>query len=62
MIRKTYDHKLDTLIEKLNNSWDGGPSAGYAYVVDADVAHDAALMLIEMFEKLERYETAHYND
>jgi hypothetical protein len=61
MVRKTYDKELDQLIEKLLSPWDAGPSAGYEYVVNADVAHDAALKLVLMFERLEAFETDHYN-
>jgi hypothetical protein len=61
MIRKTHDRELDVLIQKLMSPWDAGPSAGDEYVVSADVAHDAALKLIEMFEKLEAFEADHYN-
>jgi hypothetical protein len=56
MIRKTYDRDLDALIQKLLSPWDAGPGGGDEYVVSADIAHDAALKLIEMFEKLEGYE------
>lgn len=60
-IRKTHDKQLDDLIQKLMSPWDGGPSAGDEYVVSADIAHDAALKLIEMFERLEEYEAERYN-
>jgi hypothetical protein len=60
MVRKTYNEELDNLIQKLLAPWDAGPSAGYEYVVSADIAHDAAMKLIEMFEKLEAYEEADY--
>jgi hypothetical protein len=60
-IRKTYDEELDKLIEKLLSPWDAGPSGGDEYVVNADVAHDAALKLIEMFEQLESWEADDYN-
>jgi hypothetical protein len=58
MIRKTHNRELDDLIQKLTSPWDAGPSAGDEFVVSADIAHDAALKLIEMFERLE---DAHYN-
>jgi hypothetical protein len=61
MVKKTYDEELDNLIYKLLSPWDGGPSAGDEYVVSADIAHDAALKLIEMFERIEGYEAEHYN-
>ena len=60
-IRKTYDEELDKLIEKLLSPWDAGPYGGYECVVSADIAHDAALKLIEMFEKLEAWEAEDYN-
>jgi hypothetical protein len=61
MIRKTHDKELDKLIEKLMSPWDAGPSGGDEYVVNADIAHDAALKLIEMFEKLEAWKEYDYN-
>jgi hypothetical protein len=61
MIRKTHDKELDALVEKLLASWDSGPSGDYKYVVDADIAAEAADKLISMFELLESFEAQHYN-
>lgn len=61
MFRKTYDEEIDALIEKLEAPWDGGPSAGYEFVVSADVAMDAANKILELFDRLDRYEAIDYN-
>lgn len=60
-MKKTYDPEVDELIEKLTSPWDGGPSAGYAMVVDEDVAQRAAEMIYELYKKLEMYEAEDYN-
>lgn len=60
-MQKTYDPEVDELIEKLASPWDGGPSAGYAMVVDEDVALRGAEMIYELYKKLEMYEAEHYN-
>ena len=60
-MQKTYDPEVDELIEKLTSPWDGGPSAGYAMVVDEDVAQRAAETIYELYKKLEMYEAEHYN-
>lgn len=53
--------EVDELIEKLTSPWDGGPSAGYAMVVDEDVAQLAAEMIYKMYKQLEMYEAEDYN-
>lgn len=58
---KTYDDKIDALLKELLNPWDGGPSAGYAMVVDADVAYRAAEMIYNLHNRLESYIAEDYN-
>jgi hypothetical protein len=60
-VRKTYDEKFDQLIEKLLSPWDAGPSGGDEFVVNADIAEEAAMKLISMFERLEYFEAQEYN-
>ena len=58
---KTYDPEVDDLIAKLTSPWDGGPSAGYAMVIDEDVAQRAADMIYKLYDQLQTYEAEHYN-
>lgn len=62
MIRKTYDEKIDSLIEKLTSPWDSGPTGGYEFVVSAEVAAEAAQLILNLYERMEMFEAAHYND
>lgn len=60
-MKKMYDPEVDELIEKLTSPWDGGPSAGYAMVVDGDIAQRAAEMIYKLYNELQIYEAEHYN-
>ena len=50
---KTYDVEIDSLVEKLLSPWDSGPSGGDEMVVNADIAHDAAMLIIKLHKQLE---------
>jgi hypothetical protein len=57
VVKKTYDPQLDQLIERLMDPWDAGPSGGYEFVVDAQVAAKAAEKLLELHDALENCRT-----
>jgi hypothetical protein len=61
LMKKTYDPEIDQLIQELKSTWDGGPSAGYAMVVDETVAERAADMIFLLYERLASFEADYYN-
>lgn len=60
-MQKTYDPEIDQLIQELKSPWDGGPSAGYAMVVDEAVADRAAEMIFHLYQRLVSFEAEDYN-
>lgn len=60
-MQKTYDPEIDQLIQELKSPWDGGPSAGYAMVVDEAVAERAAEMIFHLYQRLSSFEAEDYN-
>lgn len=60
-MQKTYDPEIDQLIQELKSPWDGGPSAGYAMVVDEAVAERAAEMIFHLYQRLASFEAEDYN-
>lgn len=52
-IPKTGDDEIDSLVEKLLSPWDSGPSGGDEMVVNADIAHDAAYMILKLYKELQ---------
>lgn len=60
-MQKTYDPEIDQLIQELKSPWDGGPSAGYAMVVDEAVAERAAEMIFRLHQRLSSFEAEDYD-
>ena len=60
-MQKTYDPEIDQLIQELKSPWDGGPSAGYAMVVDEAVAERAAEMIFHLYQRLVSFEAEDYD-